>query len=150
MKRVVGTLAVMSIVAGSAAMADPHFEGGHDRDGRSHHRDWQQDGQWNQNDDRRPDRRDFDHRDHWQHDRGRDFDRYRGFDRDARPYGWHGFRRGERLPTAYYSRSYVIENYRGCGLYAPPRGYRWVRVDRDAVLAAFATGIVLDAVYHAF
>jgi Ni/Co efflux regulator RcnB len=67
-----------------------------------------------------------------------------------RPYGRYDFRRGDRLPDAYYGRAYLIDDYRDCGLYAPPRGYRWVRVDGNAVLAAVATGIVLDAVYHAF
>ena len=60
----------------------------------------------------------------------------------------HNWRRGERLPAAYYS--YRINDYRRCGLRSPPRGAHWVRVDRDAVLAAIATGIVLDVVYNAF
>ena len=151
MKRgVVGTLALMAILAGSVAVADPHFEGDRDRGEWSHHRDWQQAGRWNHSNDRWEDRRDFDRGDHWRDERGRDFDRFGTLDRDVPPYGWHGLRRGDRLPVAYYSRPYVVENYRGCGLYAPPYGYRWVRVDSDAVLAAVATGIILDAVYHAF
>jgi Ni/Co efflux regulator RcnB len=44
----------------------------------------------------------------------------------------------------------VIANYRDCGLRAPPRGYHWVRVNGDAVLAAVATGIVLESVFHVF
>jgi Ni/Co efflux regulator RcnB len=35
-------------------------------------------------------------------------------------------------------------------LYAPPRGYSWVRVDSDIVLAALATGLVLDVVHNEF
>ena len=69
-----------------------------------------------------------------------------------RPPGYyeHTWRRGERLPVAYYQRPYVIANYRECGLRAPPRGYQWVRVNGDAVLAGIATGIVLESVFHIF
>ena len=54
------------------------------------------------------------------------------------------------MPLAFYARPYVVDDFYGYGLYAPPRGYHWVRVDGDAVLAAVATGIVLDTVFHAF
>jgi Ni/Co efflux regulator RcnB len=67
-----------------------------------------------------------------------------------RGYYARSWRRGDRLPSAYYARPYVIADYRGCGLRAPPRGYHWVRVDHDAVLAAVATGIVLESVFHLF
>jgi len=143
-RAVVGTLALMSILAGSAAVADPRFEGDRDRGEWSHHPERQQAGRWNHYNDRRDDRRDSDRGDHWRSERSRDLDR------DVPAYVSHGLRRGDRLQAAYYSRPYVIEDYRGCGLYAPPYGYRWVRVDSDAILAAVATGIVLDAVYHAF
>ena len=86
---------------------------------------------------------------------GTDNWRYRGPYRMGeyrRPWGysvrsWH---RGERLPTAYYARPYRVYDYDRCGLYNPPYGHHWVRVDRDAVLAVIATGIVLDVVYNAF
>ncbi len=69
-----------------------------------------------------------------------------------RPNGYYAHRwvRGERLPVEYYSRPYVIADYRGFGLRVPPRGYHWMRVDGDAVLAAVATGIVLDTMFHVF
>ena len=69
-----------------------------------------------------------------------------------RPAGYyeHSWRRGERLPVAYYQRPYVIGNYHDCGLRAPPRGYQWVRVNGDAVLAGIATGVVLESVFHIF
>jgi Ni/Co efflux regulator RcnB len=160
-------------------MADPHFNGDRDRnehrdwqqDGRSGDERGHRDGERRNFDegghgDRRDDRHDFDHgdrrddgRDFNRWDRGdherfehsRDFERYRRFEpRYYQPYGFHSFRRGERLPVSYYARPYVIDDYRACGLYAPPRGYYWARVNGDAVLAAIATGIVLDAVYHVF
>jgi Ni/Co efflux regulator RcnB len=70
----------------------------------------------------------------------------------SRPYGYapHYWRRGERLPVAYYGSPYVIGNYYDCGLRAPPYGYHWVRIDHDVVLAAVATGVVLDVIYNQF
>ena len=159
MKRatLIGTL-VASLLTGTAAFAGPGDRGhdGHDWNrGRpqAHHED----------------RRDYGRHDNDRHDYGRrDYDRhdYRPYAREyyraperygyyrpyTRPYGFYSHRwiRGERLPVAYYSRPYVIDDYYGYGLYAPPRGYHWVHVDGDAVLAAVATGIVLDTVIHAF
>jgi Ni/Co efflux regulator RcnB len=111
------------------------------------------------------DRGDFDHREppRAHHDRFVDRDVHRAPPRVLyhtpvrygvyhRPRGYyeHTWRRGERLPVAFYSRPYVIANYRDCGLRAPPRGYQWVRVNGDAVLAGIATGVVLESVFHIF
>ena len=52
---------------------------------------------------------------------------------------WH---KGERLPAEYRDRSYVVDNWREHGLKAPPRGYQWVGVNGDYVLAAVATGVI--------
>ena len=54
------------------------------------------------------------------------------------------WRRGERLPQAYFGPRYVVRDYGHYGLYAPPRGYRWVRADNDWLLAAVATGLIAD------
>jgi Ni/Co efflux regulator RcnB len=64
-----------------------------------------------------------------------------------RYYSWH---RGDRLPYAYYAPRYVLRDYRAYRLYAPPRGYHWVRVDNDVVLAAITTGIVLSVFDNIF
>lgn len=64
-----------------------------------------------------------------------------------RTYSWH---RGDRLPVAYYAPRYVIRDYHSYRLGAPPRGYHWVRVDNDVVLAAVTTGIVLSVVNGLF
>lgn len=68
------------------------------------------------------------------------------------PYGYYSHRwgRGERLPVAYFAPRYVVYDYGRCGLRAPPYGYHWVRVDTDVVLAAIATGVILDVVYNQF
>lgn len=149
MKRVALAAIVLSTLVSSVCLADSwrdrDRDDRHDR-GRSHHsREWKQD-----RDDRRDwrDRR-YDDRRHWE--RRHSYARYHAgeYRRPGgyRPYYW---RRGDRLPAAYYGRPYRIYNHRGYGLYGPPRGYHWVRVDHDAVLAVIATGVVLDVVYNTF
>lgn len=69
-----------------------------------------------------------------------------------RPYGYryYSWRRGDYLPGAYYAPRYIVRDYRSYRLYAPPRGYRWVRVDNDVVLAAIASGLVVSVVSNLF
>jgi Ni/Co efflux regulator RcnB len=52
---------------------------------------------------------------------------------------WH---KGERLPAEYRDHNYVVDNWREHGLQAPQRGYQWVGVNGDYVLAAVATGVI--------
>ncbi len=52
------------------------------------------------------------------------------------------WKRGDRLPPAYRTRHYVVDNWRGHHLRQPPRGYHWVQVGADYVLIAIATGII--------
>ncbi|NKJ46513.1 hypothetical protein CIC12_07110 [Burkholderia sp. SG-MS1] len=54
---------------------------------------------------------------------------------------WH---KGERLPAEYRNRNYVVDDWHGHGLQAPPRGYQWVGVNGDYVLAAIATGVIAN------
>ena len=63
-------------------------------------------------------------------------------DRGAGPN--HYFRRGQRLPMEYRHRQYVVDDWRGHHLSAPPRGYHWVQTGGDYVLVAIATGIILQ------
>jgi Ni/Co efflux regulator RcnB len=56
----------------------------------------------------------------------------------------HGYYRGDRLPIQYRSRQYVVEDWRGHRLSAPPRGYHWVQSGGDYVLVAIATGVILQ------
>ena len=138
------------------------------------------DNNWNRRDDHRNDRHFDSRRDDHRHYDGRRYDppRYspppRHYDPprySSRPYAgrrfengrWHWgsyyrphgyyvrhWSRGDRLPVAYYGPTYIVREYRDCGLRAPPYGYHWVRVDHDVVLAAIATGLVLDVVYNQF
>lgn len=52
------------------------------------------------------------------------------------------FYRGSRLPQEYRNRQYVVNDWRGHHLNAPPRGYQWVQTGSDYVLVAIATGII--------
>jgi Ni/Co efflux regulator RcnB len=100
--------------------------------------------------DRRDDRHDHD----W--DRSHGFHHYDGrrFDRGryVRPSGYYyrSWRYGDHLPRAYYGRRYIVSDYYAYRLLPPPRGYYWVRVDNDVVLAAIASGLVVQAVYGIF
>lgn len=134
------------------------WDRGHDR--RDDRRDHRQDHRRDHRQDHRNDHRGWDrHRNDWhrhpnywdnrRHDR-RDYARHRyHFGRYHAPRGyyhrvWH---RGDRLPRAWYGRSYIVYDYRPYRLYAPPYGYHWVRVGNDVLLTAIATGIVLDVLY---
>jgi Ni/Co efflux regulator RcnB len=44
----------------------------------------------------------------------------------------------------YRGYRYVVEDWRGHQLTAPPRGYHWVQAGRDYVLVAIATGVILQ------
>jgi Ni/Co efflux regulator RcnB len=151
MKIVMMSILFASLGIGSAAMADEH---GHDADRPNA-------SQQDRHDDHGDDHRDS--RDNHSNDRGNQHDEHRDehSDRDKnhghygvynRPKGYqdHRWARGERLPKAYYSRSYVVVNYQARGWRQPPRGYHWVRVNDDVVLAAIATGVVLDVLFNQF
>lgn len=162
MKRTVTAAIMISLIASSVAMADsaksrdqgskPQWNSQDSRrdDDRD---DWRDDRRDGRRDDWRDDRRDDRRRDHWYRDNDRDhrYHRVRAGEY-RRPWGYraHHWRRGERLPRAYYARPYVVKNYRDCRLHAPPRGAHWVRVNNDAVLAAIATGLVLEIVSNRF
>jgi Ni/Co efflux regulator RcnB len=80
-------------------------------------------------------------------------DRYRGqngnyrgqqqrWERGAGPE--HSYYPGNRLPQYYRGRQYVVDDWRGHRLSAPPRGYHWVQTGGDYVLVAIATGVILQ------
>jgi Ni/Co efflux regulator RcnB len=56
----------------------------------------------------------------------------------------HAFHRGDRLPAEYRNRQYVVNDWRGHHLSAPPRGYHWVQTGGDYVLVAISTGVILN------
>ena len=84
------------------------------------------------------DRRDF--REHQDFREGRQADR-RGY-----PQPHDQWRRGDRVPPEYRSRNYVVDDWRLRRLRPPPRGYQWIGVGGDYVLAAVATGVIAQIV----
>jgi Ni/Co efflux regulator RcnB len=163
----------------AANAAPPGFEGRGGNDQRAEQRPEQRSGQRDEGwrgergrdehrEERRDDRRDFrgDYRGDYRREDGRE-DRHDGWRYGARdyyprerfrgdyypqPYGYyrHEWRRGERLPQAYYDRPYIVRDYGAYRLYEPPRGCQWVRVDHDVLLTAIATGVVIDVLYDLY
>ena len=75
-----------------------------------------------------------------------DFRDGRQFDRRGFPQPHAEWRRGGRVPPEYRGRNYVVNDYRAYRLQAPPRGYQWVGVGGDYVLAAIATGLIAQII----
>ena len=73
---------------------------------------------------------------------GRSHNNDRWLERGAGPN--HDFRKGQRLPDQYRHKHYVVDDWRGHHLRAPPRGYHWVQTGGDYVLVAIASGIILQ------
>ena len=119
-------LAAYVAVIGTASAQDRGNHNGNDNN-RGDHRD-------DRHDDRGPDRRND--RNDYHHDDDR------GHDRGAGPR--HDLRKGGRLPAEYRNRQYVVDDWRGHRLSAPPRGYHWVQTGSDYVLVAIATGVIAN------
>ncbi|WP_390347570.1 RcnB family protein [Variovorax boronicumulans] len=133
----------MSLAAGSVLAqdrrGDDHRPGG---------------GRYEQRDDHRPGGGRYDQRgDHRGH-RGphagyrgdQDFRDGRQFDRRGFPQPHSEWRRGGRVPAEYRGRNYVVNDWRAYRLQQPPRGYQWVGVGGDYVLAAIATGLIAQII----
>ncbi|WP_441620562.1 MULTISPECIES: RcnB family protein [unclassified Cupriavidus] len=56
------------------------------------------------------------------------------------PQRWH---KGDRLPTEYRDRQYMVEDWRQYNLPAPPKGRHWVGVGADFYLVA-PNGAIMD------
>uniref|UniRef100_B0T8E4 Putative secreted protein n=1 Tax=Caulobacter sp. (strain K31) TaxID=366602 RepID=B0T8E4_CAUSK len=128
MKRLIITTLAATLLAGTAlsgtAMAagqrydDHRYEQRHDA--RDDRRDDRRDHRYDRRDDRHDNRRE--HRDH------------------------RRWERGQRLDARYRDNRYYVRDYHRYGLRAPPRGYRWQRVDDSYVLAAVATGLIASVI----
>jgi Ni/Co efflux regulator RcnB len=131
------TRIVCAVAAASLACSGIAFAQEPPNDGRNAAADRLRENAQSAQHDRRPDTRN--------NDRGNN----RGNDRrDNRPDQRagagpdHSFYRGGRLPEQYRGRQYVVDDWRGHHLSAPPRGYHWVQTGGDYVLAAVATGVI--------
>lgn len=165
MKRTVIVSAVMAafLIAGGPAFAQGQGSG--DRGDRGRNEQMQGRGQqsrdsddrgrdermqrYGHDDQRRNQARQPERRDYYQGQGRAHYDRqdrahydHRGEGRGAGPQ--HAFYRGERLPVQYRHRQYVVDDWRGHHLSAPPRGYHWVQAGADYVLVAIATGVILQ------
>lgn len=127
MKRLLLTTSIaVLLLSSTAAMARDHDKDKHDDRDRQGH-----DDRRDRDDDDRQDRRYDDRR----HDDGRRLGQIK-----------HGYRRGEHAPVAYLQPRYYVQDYRAYRLAPPPRGYRWVRPDRDRyLLVEVATGLISQA-----
>jgi len=132
-KAVVSAIMAMSLTTGGFAFA----QGYGDRNDRGRNEQAQRGGQQDRRDSqaRQPNRRDNQAR----ASQGRD-------ERGAGPN--HDFRRGQRLPMEYRHRQYVVDDWRGHHLSAPPRGYHWVQAGGDYILVAIGTGIILQFILN--
>jgi len=118
-------IASLGAGAGTAAFAQGHGNDRHDDHGRDTHH-MQRDDRHDQRDDRREARQE------------RQFYNARSAE----------FRRGGRLPGELRNRQYVVSNWRAHRLSAPPRGYQWVQVGPDYVLASIASGIIANLILN--
>lgn len=102
------------------------------------------------------DRKDRDRQYRYQYDRSRYVRDDRGMRDDRGRYyvvhdrgrheGW--YKRGGYIPVQYRQSRYYVTDWRAQRrLYAPPRGYRWVRSDNsDFLLVAIATGVIANII----
>ncbi|MFZ0267359.1 RcnB family protein [Caulobacter sp.] len=123
MKRLIITTLAATLLAGTALSGTAMAAG-------QRHDDHRYDSRYDQRD-----RRDYGHdRRDYSHDR-----------RDAR-HEYRHWQRGQRLDARYRDNRYYVSDYRRHGLRAPPRGYRWQRVDDSYILAAVATGLIASVI----
>jgi Ni/Co efflux regulator RcnB len=138
-KAIVCAIAALSLGAGSLSFAQ-----GYDRNGDNNGR---QDRQQRDNGHQGGDARGGYQRDNSHDQRGGnrgDRNAQMGNRSEQAYYGARGpeWRRGGHIPPQYRDRQYVVNDWRGHHLHAPPRGYQWVQVGGDYVLVAVATGII--------
>jgi Ni/Co efflux regulator RcnB len=131
-KSILCSLVIASIGMGSVSFAhEDHGRGhedhgrGHDDHGRGHEMRHEERDEHHE---RRDERREMREERHFYNARGGEF------------------HRGGRLPPELRHRQYVVSNWRAYRLAPPPRGYQWVQVGPDFVLAAIATGIIVNLI----
>lgn len=125
MNRKLITAAVLAAMVGVTGVASAQR---HDNNDRNDHRGGPD---FSRHDERRNDRNDY------RNDDRRDA---RNDHRGAGPR--HNLHKGGRLPPEYRNRQYVVNDWRGHRLSAPPRGYHWVQTGSDYVLVAITTGVI--------
>ena len=112
------------------------------RNDRYYHRDASQDSRYDPRQDSRYDPRYYQR---WDSDQRRYMPAdHSGGDWRGRGAGpEHNWYRGSYVPREYRGRHYVVDDWRGHHLYAPPSGYQWVQAPGgDYLLVAVATGLI--------
>jgi Ni/Co efflux regulator RcnB len=117
MKRLLSAVLAVSLLGGTAAMAQPDHQdnrdnrGGYDQ-GRGH-------------------------------DQSGGYGQARGHQDGPQYRHWA---RGQRLPPTYYNdRGHYID-YRAHHLRRPPRGYQWVEADNNYALVALTSGLIASVI----
>ena len=139
-KSVISGLMAVCMMASAPAFAQ-RYDGGHDRNDQVQRgNDYSRDHDRNDRNDRND------------HNRGNNYGNNYGQSNQgygARNDGYrYQMRRGERLPDQYRGSRYVVNDWRGRHLSAPPRGYQWVQANNDYVLAAIATGLIAQVLLN--
>ncbi|WP_296820060.1 RcnB family protein [Brevundimonas sp.] len=154
MKKFLTAAVALSVLAGTAGVADAQqYRGDGDGDryeSRYDRRDDRRDDRYDRRDDRRDDR--YDRRedrreDRWERRAERRY--YAGRYQAPRGYYQRQWRRGDHVPSHWRTRAYVVD-HRRYGLSAPPRGYQYTRVGNDVVLTAIATGVIASVIFGLF
>ena len=131
-KSIISTVVTLTMATGQLAFAEDNGN----RNGRDGNRN-DRDG----NEGRQLERRGNRHEGHDNRGFGRNHNEERN--RGGRGVGPnHEFFRGDRLPREFRHRQFVVDDWRGHRLSAPPRGYHWVQSGGDYILIAIATGII--------
>ena len=159
MKRAIAAALALSLLGGTAAMAQPS----------QYHGDYQNQYQLGSEDDRYDDGDSGRYGDGWHDNRDDRYDnrddRYdnrddRRDDRRGNRYGHayghqyynggHSWRRGERLPREYRNSNYYVNDYRRYGLRQPPAGYQWMRAGNEYVLASLINGLIAQVLSNGY
>lgn len=56
----------------------------------------------------------------------------------------HDIHKGRYLPREYRSKHYVVNDWRGHRLSAPPRGHHWVQTGGDYALVRIGSGLIFQ------
>ena len=158
MKRLIIAAAALSLLGGTAALAQDH-DRDHDRDRREEHQDRRE----IQRDVRRDVGRALGDRDHDgipnALDRnpnrfnyhGQFVNRFRG---PAyvypRGFGYRTWAHGQYLPRAYFAAPYYADNWTYYRLGPPPIGFRYIRVGPDILLVNLRTGFISETIPGVF
>ena len=150
------TATLAAVIAGStmgvATAADAQSR--NDRQDRREQREDRRDDRQDRREfrqDQREDRREY-RQDQRQYARWQQSQRRYNASRYVAPRGYQvrQWSYGQRLPAAYASRGYVVNDYGRYGLRQPPRGYHYVRSGNDVVLTAVATGLITAVIAGLF